>query len=167
MVERSSLVICQGERSASAGIASKDDERANNRGNSLRQAHSSRGKDNFVEGVNEAMDEDSNLTVTQSFKEVLKCTGAVELKRLRNRSYQWYKDDRHEACLRDLLGTKKIIKGKSGRRKGQSHSPYDEIETNLYRQFTDQRKKGRKVSASWIQITAKKIFNQEKVAIPG
>ena len=99
-------------------IARKEDGRANNRGSSLHQAHSSGEKVDFVEGVNEAMDEDSNLTVTQYFKESLKCTGAVELERLRNRYYQWCKDYRYEAYLRDLLGIKKIVKGKSRKRKG-------------------------------------------------
>lgn len=47
--------------------------------------------------------------------------------------------------------------GGRSRKKGISNSPFQEIDVDLYRQFVEQRKNGRKVSLSWIRINVMKI----------
>ena len=56
--------------------------------------------------------------------------------------------------------------GGRSRKKGLSNSPFQEIEVDLYKTFVEHRKKGRKLTSSWIRINAMKIYNEKKAANP-
>ena len=142
----------------------KQDKRSSNRGASVRQSYTSRYKVNFVEEISEAMNQDPAMNVTRYLKECLKCTDS-QGEKLRNQYYSWSKHPVYESCFRDLLGMPKNSGGRS-RKKGLSNSPFQEIEVDLYRKFVEHRKKGRKVSSSWIRINAMKIYNEKKAANP-
>ena len=159
---RSSILISEAETPAE-----KEDGRAKNRGSSFRYSYTSRDKVNFVESVNDGMDTNSLDSVSQYFREALEGTTIAEVDRLSNRYYKWSKPDVYEACMRDLLSRKKNDKGKLKKRASLTRSPYQAIETELYKQFTEQRRAGRKVSSTWIRLKARTIFEEKKRANPG
>ena len=141
------------------------DRRSSNRGATVRQAYTSRYKVNFVDEISEALNHDCDMNVTKYLREYMKCTES-QVEKLRNQYYSWSKKATYESSLRSLLGMPLNNMGKARNRKGTSASPFQDIEVDLYKQFVEQRKKGRKVSASWIRITAKKIYNAKKATNP-
>ena len=75
-------------------------------------------------------------------------------------------NETYEFSLRNLLGMPLNSMGGLRNRKGSFASPFHDIEVDLYKQFVEQRKNGRKVSASWIRITTRKIYNEKKANNP-
>ena len=118
-----------------------------------------------MDEISEALNHDCDMNVTKYLREYMKCTES-QVEKLRNQYYSWSKKATYESSLRSLLGMPLNNMGKARNRKGTSASPFQDIEVDLYKQFVEQRKKGRKVSASWIRITAKKIYNAKKATNP-
>ena len=137
------------------------DGRKTNRGCAVRQNWSSRQKVEFVDEVIQAINEGVAGSVTEYYRDVMKCVPA-EVERLRNRFTKWSKADAYGRCLDDLLGRNKSSNGKK-RQTRNTASPFHEIETELYSQFVEKRKKGQKVSSKWLQVNGRKIFNAKKL----
>ena len=152
---------------AAAPPSKRHDNRKTNRGCAKRMRYSSRHNVDWVNEVDKAMNQDPEiLTFVAYCSEQLLCSDQEVIK-LSNNYYSWRKRDVYRECLRDVLG---LAKNKSGslakRSKATLKSLYHEIETALYSEFVNQRKKGRKVSSSWIRIYAMKIYNAKKLQYP-
>ena len=146
----------------------KIDKRQGNRGAATRHSYSARKKIELVESVNEYLNEyaiENERTVTKYFSDVMKCR-PNELQQMCNRFYKWRKHDAYERCLREVLNLKKNQDG--SKRKGTNRaSPFQEIETELYAKIVEFRRNGRKISANWIRINARKIFIEKQNNNPG
>ena len=170
--ERSSVAIGAAVGSAQGSDSDSNDSndhhvdgRSNNRGSAIRKSHTSREKVNFVEMVSEGMEENNCPSVRSYFADVMELR-IHEVEKFGNQYSKWKQPKHYENCLRDLLGLPNNGKGSSRTKCKVTLSPFHRIETELYRQFVEHRKNGKKVSASWIRINAMKIFNAEKLAHP-
>ena len=163
---RSSKSIYVG-RSDSGGDAVVKDKRVNNRGAAVRRRYSAREKVDFVDKVNEFINDVSNssVSVASYFRGVLKCRES-EVQSMCNTYYKWGKKEEYENNLRVILNMPKNAKGRRRVTNSNKKSPYHDMESELYSKFVTMRRSGRKVSASYIRIEGKKIFDRLKSENP-
>jgi hypothetical protein len=149
-------------------IPPKVDKRQSNRGASTRNRYSSRQKVEFVDSVNQYLNEfvgENGRTVANYFSEVKQCR-PNEVQEQCNRFYKWRKEEVYGNCLREILQIKKNQTGSKKKSRSLS-SPFQEIETELYAKILDFRKKARRISSNWIRIEGRKIFQAKQIDDPG
>jgi hypothetical protein len=140
------------------------DGRKENRGAVVRKRFESRYKVEFVDSVNEYLNKDGG-SVAGYFRDVLKCRASEQQYHFNN-YHNWSRKDDFESNLRKFMNLPKNANGPKALGKGHRKSPFHEMETELYADFTKMRKESRKVSANWIRIQGKKIFERMKTAHP-
>ena len=67
--------------------------------------------------------------------------------------------------MRECLNLKQNQGGRKAKKDNQS-SQFHLVDNEVYGIFVKMRSKGRKVSASWIQITAKRVFDRRRAEHP-
>ena len=75
---------------------------------------------------------------------------------------KWSKPDAYGKCLDDILGHIKSSNGNKCHKRNIS-STFNDIEKELYSQFVEKSRKGRKVSSKWLRINDLKIFNAKRL----
>ena len=143
------------------------DQRFNNRGSAIRKSHSARHKVEFVDQVNEHINqhEDTKRTATSYFKNVMNARES-EIQALSNNYYKWNRKDAYETCLRKLVNLPSNSSGPAIVRKTVIKSPFHDVETELHVSFLNVRRAGRKVSARFLRLQGKRIFDRMKAENP-
>ena len=140
------------------------DGRRNNRGSSIRNSFSARDVVEFIDMVDEAIEDGRANSVTDFFRNV-KNANEFEVTKMVAKYTKWSKDEFYSKKLNEIAGAKKCQHGRQ-RSKKQTKSPFHDIEEELYVAFTERRRKSHRVSGTWIRSTARKIFLERKAAEP-
>ena len=157
--QSSTLMVVIGDETEKVKI----DGRKNNFGSVSRRQWTSQQKVELIDEVREPVNQGLAKNLTDYFRNVRKLS-PIEVEHRKFFIIKWSKY--YKILMQDVMGLKnKCSKGSAWIQKGVSTllSLFHEIEIEIYEEFVIRRKSSQKVSATWICVNGKKIYETLKI----